>query len=54
MTNSQIIAELNRAKCEFQLRTICAVMDIDSTRVKRRHPSNNHAIPLGSVLAGVI
>jgi hypothetical protein len=43
MTNSQIIAELNRAKCEFQLRNICAVMDIDPSRVKPSLPSNNHA-----------
>ncbi len=25
-SNAEIIAELNRVKCEFQLRTICAVM----------------------------
>jgi hypothetical protein len=29
-TNAQIIADLNRVKCEFQLRTICAVMGVKS------------------------
>lgn len=27
-TNSEIIAELNRVKCQFQLRTICAVLGV--------------------------